>query len=144
MQTHRLYIHLHFHLHGATLICLTAWIFACAKFCLPSMFKSLSDIVNAYHANYRTLKNTCDSSQTEKPPSAGLFTLIPRRLGVIFHAFSVHVALADKAGSFMVDLKEMRVTNLLLPHRGNVLICGEWWIPEKREFWQDRTMACQG
>lgn len=42
-----------------------------------------------------------------------LFTLIPRRLGVIFHAFSVLVALADKAGSFMVDLKEMRATNLL-------------------------------
>lgn len=65
---HGLQIHSHFHLHRATLIFLTAWIFACAKFCLASMFKSLSDIVNAYHANYRTSKNTCDSSQTEKPP----------------------------------------------------------------------------
>lgn len=102
---HSLYTHLHFH---------SAWIFACAKFCLASIFKSLSDII-ALHIMQTTApqKKTCDSSQNEKPASVGLFTLIARRLGVIFHAFSVLVVLADKAGSFMVDLKEMRATNLL-------------------------------
>ncbi len=66
------------------------------------------------HANHSTSKNTWLLPDRE-PPSVGLFTLIPRRLGSYFmlSQFNNDEALVDKAGSFMVDLKEMRATNLL-------------------------------
>lgn len=61
---HCLYTHLHFR---------SAWIFACAKFCLASMFKSLSDIiVIAYHANYSTSQKTLVIAVRQRnPPLSG-------------------------------------------------------------------------
>lgn len=130
MQTRRLSLAVHLHdIRPPWILPPTGYLHVQNSAC-PIILKA-PDVINVpSHVAQTTVKNTAAG-----PPSLqlGSYLAIPRRLRVIFHAFPAQwSARTDKAGSFMVHLKEMRVTNLSAwsPHRGNVLT---WRMMDTRE-----------